>query len=421
LTKLLATRAELVADGAVRSLHVAQTFGLYDAEGRTGHIAPLAARLAAQGNDVSVVAAAYPPHSESGMASVGEGDGAFPVTFMRSGFRYRTMTINPGARALLAERAQAVDVVHIHGLYDLLGPAAATACKHWRVPYVVETMGMFRPVAGGRARKWLFMRLLGRAMMRGAARFVVTSRREADDLINGGIQAGRVVVRHNGVEPVPVPATASAGAGAAFRAAHGLDPDAPLVLFLGRISPVKNIELLLAAFGRSSVKAATLVIAGPAEGSKYLGQLRQIVKSSQLGARVKFVGPLYGQDKAAALGEAALLALPSLNENFGTVALEAMAAGTPVVVTETCGVAEHVRGPKLPDAKFPDEAKPLHGAGGLVVGLNADDMRAAMDSLLSDEALRADLARGAKAIAARLTWDEAARLTTDMYREVLKA
>jgi glycosyltransferase involved in cell wall biosynthesis len=310
-----------------------------------------------------------------------------------------------------------VDVVHIHGLYDLLGPAAATACRHWRVPYVVETMGMFRPVAGGRVRKWLFMRLLGKAMMRGAARFVVTSGREADDLINGGIEASRVVVRHNGVEPVPISASANAGAsagaetgaGPAFRAAHGLDLGAPFVLFLGRISPVKNIELLLAAFGQSSVKDATLVIAGPAEGAKYLGKLREIVQSSQLGARVKFVGPLYGEDKAAALAEAALLALPSINENFGTVALEAMAAGTPVVVTETCGVAEHVSGPK-----------PLRGPGGLVVGLNADDMRAAMDSLLSDEALRADLASGAKAIAANLTWDEAARQTTDMYRQVLK-
>ena len=130
---------------------------------------------------------------------------------------------------------------------------------------------------------------------------------------------------------------------------------------------------------------------------------------NHLGDRVKFVGPLYGEDKAAAMSEAAVLALPSLNENFGTVALEAMAAGTPVVVTETCGVAEHVRGPQN-----------MHEAGGLVVGLNADDMRAAMDSLLSDEALRADLGVNAKAIAERLTWDEAARLTTDMYGQVLK-
>jgi len=412
---LAAKRIETVTDGAVRSLHVAQTFGLYDAEGRTGHIAPLAARLAAQGNEVSVVAAAYPPYSEPGVAKVGESESAFPVTFLRSGFRYRTMTINPGARSLFSQQVTGVDVVHIHGLYDLLGPAAATACRHWRVPYVVETMGMFRPVAGGRVRKWLFMRLFGRAMMRGAARFVVTSGREADDLINGGIQADRVIVRHNGIEPVAAQAQAATGAGSAFRAAHGLGTDAPFVLFLGRISPVKNIELLLAAFERSSVRDATLVIAGPAEGSKYLGRLREIVRSSQPGDRVKFVGPIYGEDKAVALSEAALLVLPSSNENFGTVALEAMAVGTPVVVTETCGVAEHVLGCKNPDAKNPNET------GGLVVGLNADDMRAAMDSVLSDEALRAELASGAKAIAARLTWDEAARLTTDMYKQVLKS
>ncbi len=387
-----------MVEGGVRSLHVAQTFGLYDAEGRTSHIAPLVRRLADREHEVSVVAAAYPPHSPPGTAVVGDGDGSFPVTYIRSGFRYRTMTVNPGARTLFEERIGGVDLVHVHGLYDLLGPSVAAICRQRGVPYVVETMGMFRPVAGGSVQKRLFMRLFGRVMMRGAARFVATSGREADDLVDGGILGSRVVVRHNGVEPAAV----ADGHGREFRAAHGIGPEIPFVLFLGRISPVKNIELLLAAFARLSARDAVLVIAGPAEGSRYLGLLREITRSSQLGDRVRFVGPVYGDAKAAALAQATMLVLPSLNENFGTVALEAMAVGTPAVVTETCGFAEHLR-----------------DGGGLVVGLDAEDMRAAIDSLLANEEMRTELSDRARATASGLTWEAAAKLTTEMYEQVL--
>ncbi len=380
-------------------LHVAQTFGLYDAGGRTGHIAPLAAELVRRGLDVSVVAAAYPPHSPHGSASVGDGSGAFPVTYLPSGLRFRTLTINAGARAHFDERIRAVDLVHIHGLYDLLGPAAAAVCRERRVPYIVETMGMFRPVAGGALRKRAFIRLFGRSMIRGAARFVVTSGREADDLVNGGIHKDRIDVRHNGVEPVVI----SPEAGPAFRAAHGIGPKTRFVLFLGRITPVKNIELLLAAFAGLAVPDAVLVIAGPAEGSRYLERLRYIVRSSNLGDRVKFIGPIYGEEKTAALSEATTLILPSVNENFGTVAVEAMAAGTPAVVTETCGVAEHLR-----------------DGGGLVVGLNADDMRVAIDSLLADDKVWSEMGERAKVIASGLSWEEAARLTNEMYEQILR-
>jgi glycosyltransferase involved in cell wall biosynthesis len=388
-----------VTEDSIRVLHVAQTFGLYDAQGRTGHIAPLVAELERRGLDASVVAAAYPPHSPHGSASVGDGSGAFSVTYLPSGLRYRTLTINAGARTHFDERICAVDLVHIHGLYDLLGPAAAAVSRDLKIPYVMETMGMFRPVAGGALRKRAFMRLFGRAMIRGAARFVATSGREADDLVNGGIDKDRIDVRHNGVEPGEIPP----GAGPAFRSAHGIGSETPFVLFLGRISPVKNIELLLAAFSRLTTPDVVLVIAGPPDGRKYPTELNEIARRLGTADRVRIIGPVFGEQKAAALAEAAMLVLPSFNENFGTVAVEAMAVGTPAVVTETCGVAEHLR-----------------DGGGLVVALDADDMRTAIDSLFVDDGLRSDMGDRAKAIASTLTWEDAARLTTVMYGRILE-
>jgi glycosyltransferase involved in cell wall biosynthesis len=397
----------------MRVLHVAQTFGLYDAEGRTGHIAPLAARLTEAGVDISVIAAGYPPHSPAGSVTVGEGTMAFPVTYLNSGLRYRTLTINPGARAFFETVIRTINLVHIHGLYDLLGPAAAAVSRDLNIPYIVETMGMFRPVAGGALRKRAFMRLFGRSMIRGAARFVATSGREADDLASGGIAKDRIDVRPNGVDPVAIPP----GAGPAFRSAHGIGAETPFVLFLGRISPVKNIELLLAAFARLTASDAVLVIAGPDEGTKYPGLLRDIAGSPGLAGRVNFVGSVYGEHKAAALAEAAMLVLPSVNENFGTVAVEAMALGTPAVVTETCGVAEHLRDAIGPKNGGPRGGGP--GGGGLVVALDAADMRTAIDRLLSNDALRSEMGDRAKAIASTLTWEEAARLTNEMYERIL--
>ena len=71
------------------------------------------------------------------------------ITYLKSVARYRSLTLNFSARDHLVKRVSEVDIVHIHGLYDLLGPVASKVCLNMRKPYVLETMGMLFPFGRG--------------------------------------------------------------------------------------------------------------------------------------------------------------------------------------------------------------------------------------------------------------------------------
>ena len=83
-------------------------------------------------------------------------------------------------------RLQNFDVVHIFGLYDLLGPAMAPVCRAKNIPYVVEPIGMFRPIVRSFWKKRIYHSILGDQMFAGASKLIATSQQEADELAAGG-------------------------------------------------------------------------------------------------------------------------------------------------------------------------------------------------------------------------------------------
>ena len=123
-----------------------------------------------------------------------------------------------------------------------------------------------------------------------------------------------------------------------FRERLGLAETERLILFIGRITPIKNLEQLIEAFHLAGLEAARLVLVGPLPEPDYAARLRSVISRCGLTDRVSLIGPLYQQDKLAALAGADLFVLPSLYESFGIAAAEAVAAGLPVLLTETCGV-----------------------------------------------------------------------------------
>ncbi|HEX7697597.1 MAG TPA: glycosyltransferase, partial [Candidatus Acidoferrum sp.] len=251
--------------------------------------------------------------------------------------RYRTVSWNPAVKRYCRARLQNFDIVHIFGLYDLLGPAVAAASRKRDLPYVLEPIGMFVPIVRNLWLKRMYHAIWGRQLLEGASAVIATSEQEAEELVAGGLARTRVVLRRNGVEvPESWPERGT------FRRAHGISDDVKLVLFLGRLAVKKSPELLLQAFGelfkRSAGIPLLLVFAGPDEGGV---QARLDQMALQLGVRskVQFVGPVFGEAKWAAYRDADVFVLPSQNENFGNTAAEAVAAGTPVIVTEQCGIA----------------------------------------------------------------------------------
>jgi glycosyltransferase involved in cell wall biosynthesis len=310
--------------------------------------------------------------------------------------RYRTVSWNPAVKRYCRARLQNFDAVHIFGLYDLLGPAVAAACRKRGLPYVLEPIGMFVPIVRNLWLKRMYHAVWGRRLLEGASALIATSEQEAKELVDGGLSRTSVVLRRNGVE-VP----ASWPERGTFRKAHGIPDDAKLVLFLGRLSVKKSPDLLVQAFGelfkRSPGILLLLVFAGPDEGGVQ-AQLDQMALQLGVQSRVQFVGPLFGEAKWAAYRDADVFVLPSQNENFGNTAAEAVAAGTPVIVTEQCGIA-----PLLADE------------AGLVVPHDTGALSRALERVLNEAQLRARLAAGCATVTSRLDWEEPVREMEAIY------
>lgn len=309
---------------------------------------------------------------------------------------YRALSWNPAVKRYCRARLEGFDVVHIFGLYDLLGPAVANACVKRGLRYVLEPIGMFVPIVRSLLLKRIYHMLWGNRMLQGASALVATSEQEVEELAAGGIPRERITLRRNGVEtPASWPVRGT------FRKEHGISPEEKVILFLGRLSSKKSPDLLLKAFaelsGRSNGIPMTLVLAGPDEGGM---KAKMEEMAAQLGVQTKvyFPGPIFGEAKWAAYRDADVFVLPSQNENFGNTAAEAVAAGTPVIVTEQCGIA-----PLLADE------------AGLVAPHDAEAISKMMERVLCEPDLRTRLAAGCAAVTSRLGWSEPVQETEKLY------
>lgn len=365
----------------------------------------LAEGLARRGHGVSVVT------TDRGLERHGEGesspygsrrtDAGVEAIYLRTRLRYRTTAWTPALGAFCRERLREFDVVHIYGLYDLLGPAVGEACRAAGLPYVLEPIGMFVPLMRNLWLKQLYHALLGKKMIRGAHAVIATSEQEVGELLAGGVERKRVVLRRNGVEkPGEFPPHGR------LRQRMGIPDEAQMILFLGRLSSKKSPDLLLRAYARLAAGGAEgrphLVFAGP-DDENWTKRLAKDARLLGISECVHFAGPLYDEEKWAAYRDADVFVLPSRNENFGNTAAEAVAAGTPVVVTQTCGVAEL-----------------LAAGAGLVVPHEEAEVAEAVKKVLQDATLRERMREAGSALIARLGWEGPIREMEELYARAAK-
>jgi glycosyltransferase involved in cell wall biosynthesis len=394
----------------MRILNVTQSYApFFEFGGPPVKVRALSQELARRGHQVTVLTADWKLEARfpDGLAPAGTARSPFgwrhdengvQSIYLPTWLRYRALSWNPAVKRFARARLQNFDVVHIFGLYDLLGPAIADQCRALNIPYVIEPIGMFLPIVRSFWKKRVYQSLFGRKMIDGARFLIATSEQEADELVSGGISRDKIFLRRNGVEvPSELP-----GRGA-FRTKHGIPHAAKVILFLGRLSKKKSPDLLLEAFAALGAELlqrndARLVFAGP-DDEGLQASLSQIAAKLGVDSRVIFVGPLFDAAKWEAYRDADVFVLPSQNENFGNTAAEAVAAGTPVIVTEGCGVAPL-----------------LAGTAGIVVPHNANAISQALKSLLTDSDLLAKLSAGCHEAAARLDWGEPAKRMESVYR-----
>jgi glycosyltransferase involved in cell wall biosynthesis len=352
----------------------------------------LVSRLVARGHEVAVVTTtlvdvAVRPSPRTRVAEV---DGA-TVTYLATPLRYRWMGITPTLPAALIRKGRP-DVAHVMGFRDPVTTGVAAWCRARNIPYVFEPVGMFRPRVRKVRLKRAFDSTLAHGVAAGARLVIVSSPGEQADVVAGGVDPARVRLRGNAFPDPPPPGEADP--------LEGIVPDgAPVVLYVGRIAAEKGIDHLLEAARR--VPRAHLVLAGPDDRHGTMAGIEAALADPVTAGRVHLLPPTPGAPYDL-YRRADVLVLASGGENFGLVAAEAAAVGTPVVVSERCGVA----------VSFED-------GEALVIPYDPEATVAAVTRVLADEALRERLSAGALRAAARTTWDAVADAQIAIYREAL--
>jgi glycosyltransferase involved in cell wall biosynthesis len=393
----------------MRILNVTQSYApFFEFGGPPEKVRALSEGLVKLGHEVTVLTADWgldrrlaelpgePPAENSPFGKRREVRGVQAI-YLANWFHYRAASWNPALSRYLRARLQNFDIVHIFGLYDLLGPRTASAAQKLNIPYVVEPIGMFVPIVRNVFLKRVYHLFWGKRMLHNAAAIVATAEQEKSELIAGGIPADKITLRRNGVSfPASLPARG------AFRESQNIPEGDRLILFLGRLSQKKSPDLLLLAFAQlpPSSPPVHLAFVGPDE-SGMLARLQGMAAQLNVSSRVHFAGPLSGVPKWSAYRDADIFVLPSQNENFGNTAAESVAAGTPVIVTNQCGIAPL-----------------LDGVAGIAVPHSASSIAQTMSTLLNNPTLYAQLKNGCASAVQRLDWGLPIREMDLLYRKL---
>lgn len=374
----------------VKILHVVPTY--YPAVRYGGPIHSvhgLCRALAESGHEVEVYTTSV---DGAGRLAVPEGvpvdvDGV-RVRYFRS--RFDRLYWSPQMRRAFATPDCRFDVMHLHSVYLWPTAAAAHAARCRRIPYVLSPRGMLVPElidAKSAALKRAWIRLIEHRNLRFAARLHLTSAQETRDIERCGLVLPPIVEIPNGV---------------AFETDCARAPVAGHVLYLGRISWKKNLMALVEAI--CALPDSSLTLAGPDEEG-LAATLLQWAAARGAASRVSWVGQVGPAAKRDLFSAATLTVLPSFNENFGNVVVEAMAHGCPVLVTPNVGARDVVE---------------CCAGGWVAAGTDATQLLEALFEALSDSKEAAN--RGSNAmryVRSELSWGAVASRMTAVYREVV--
>ena len=213
------------------------------------------------------------------------------------------------------------DIIHLHNYRTAVNLIAVTK----DVPYVLQAHGNAAPLKA-RLTKPIHNYLWRDLILKRAGAYIADAEMEIGQYVAEGADRGKVSLIPVGIDfnefahaPVRVPSSKK------------------IVLFLGRLHENKGPDLLIKAIKILDRDDVVCMIAGYDDGCE--AALRQQIKDTGLESKVVYIGPCYGKDKVRAYARADVYVMPSRYELFGLTLLESLACGTPVIITDRCGIA----------------------------------------------------------------------------------
>ncbi|MCB0338720.1 MAG: glycosyltransferase, partial [Bdellovibrionales bacterium] len=299
------------------------------------------------------------------------------VRFFSAHLTYKEYVVSLDFTRWLWKNIRNYDLIEIHYLFTYTSSISAWFARLFKIPYIVHTMGQLDKwcLKQSYLKKAVYGTLVEKANLNNAAFIHCTAAPEAQDVRDFGAIAP-ILVSPLGVNP-PAPIE---DARFIVQEKYGIPKDRSILLFLSRIHPKKQPNLLIEAVAAlENYRDVHVVFAGSGE-TEYESELKRQVQNLGLGDHVSFAGFVTGPAKSELLFAADIFVLPSYSENFGLAIADALAHGVSVITTRGVQIHEDI-------VKY---------KAGLVIDNNVDQLISAIETLLGDRKLRQSFSKNAK-------------------------
>ncbi len=299
---------------------------------------------------------------------------------------------------IITNLVKKADVIHLIGHWSILNALVYIACRLYKKPYAVCPAGALGLFGRSVAIKRIYNIFIGKAIIRNASIWLAVTKGEFPQFESYGIDKNNITVIPNAVSKDDFKQYNVKQ----FRENRKL-PNAPIILFMGRLNLIKGPDLLLEAFIHSRKLLANyhLVFAGPDGGM--LAQLKNRINEENLEKKVHFLDYVGGEEKSSVYHSASLLVVPSRQEAMSIVALEAGICGTPVMLTDQCGFGDI-----------------CHVDNRLEVPATVESLSSGLNTLLTDQSELVSVASDLKEyIEKRYSWPAIIPLYIDLYKKLL--
>ena len=385
----------------MRILQVTPAF--YPAEGHGGApyvVYEISKRLSERGHEVTVYTTdANDKYSRvsNGIKNT-EGVNVYYFKNISNSLAYEhKLFISPGMVTAMREEINNFDIIHLHDFRTFQNIIAHHYAKKYGVPYIVQAHGSVVRIIKKQRLKSVFDTLFGYAILKDSKKLIALNRSESERLNDMGVDENKIEIVPNGIALSEYDDLPQKGD---FRKEYSIRDDEKIILYLGRIHKIKGVDLLVKAFSNlvKELDNVRLVIVGPDDG--FLSTLKIQIENLKIRGKILLTGPLYESDKLKTYVDADVYVLPSVYETFPLTVLEACACGTPVIVTDRCGIADII-----------------DNEVGYVVQYDEEELENALFKILTNDALRERFKENAKRKSNDYNWDMIIERIEKVYKE----
>ncbi|MCE7699971.1 MAG: glycosyltransferase [Methanobacterium paludis] len=248
--------------------------------------------------------------------------------------------IAPSMAFALKKNINKFDVIHVHEYRSFQAILVHHYAKKFGVSYVVQSHGSVLPFFQKQKIKKVYDHFWGYKLLQDASNVIALTETESKQCQKMGVPKNKIAIVPNGINLLEYQNLPKRGE---FKKKYKIKNEDKIILYLGRINKIKGIDLLINSFLEVSKKLdnVKLVIVGPDDG--FLGYLKEMLKNLKLSSKIIFTGPLYEKDKLKAYIDADIYVLPSRYETFPNTVIESCACGTPVILTDRCGISDLIK------------------------------------------------------------------------------